>query len=330
VNGVFMSKTKIVFITNLPTHLAEVISTYTPEDFETTIINENIDSDDAHKLVADAEFIIAFGVALSDSLIRAGTKVKLIQLLSAGYDRMNFELLHDLGIPCANNGGANSWAVADHAVLLMLALYKKLTLSDKGVREGNWRGVVNGFNTYEMSNKKVGIYGIGNIGKKVAKRVQGFDCIVQYYDKYRLSENDEKNLNLSYVTLEELFKTSDIITLHSPLTAETKGAINTNLLTLMKSSAILINTSRGPVINEPDLISALQNDTIAGAGLDVMNVEPIEKDNPLLSMDNTIVTPHSAGTTWDTWFRRAEFAYTNIKNVHEGNPPQGVAKDYEN
>ena len=325
-----MSKTKIVFITNLPKHLAEVIATYTTEGFETTIINEGIDSENTHKIVEDTQFIIGYGIALPDSLIKSAKNLKLIQLLSAGYDRMNFELLAELNISCANNGGANSWAVADHAVLLMLALYKKLTLSDKGVREGNWRGVVDGFNTYEMANKKVGIFGIGNIGKKVAKRVQGFDCIVQYHDKYRLSEQDEKNLNLSYVKLEELFKTSDIISLHTPLTNETKGIINTHQLSLMKSSAILINTSRGPVVNEPDLIKALQNNTIAGAGLDVMNTEPIEKDNPLLQLDNTIVTPHSAGTTWDTWFRRAEFAYSNIKSVHEGNAPLGVAKSYEN
>jgi len=127
----------------------------------------------------------------------------------------------------------------------------------------------------------------------------------------------------------ELFRTSDILTCHAPLTSQTRHIVNRERLATMKPTAILINTSRGPVVDEPALIEALQQKRIAGAGVDVFEKEPVDPANPLLRLENVVLSPHSAGTTWDTWFRRADFAYKNMKRVWDGQPPQSVATDYD-
>ena len=180
-----------------------------------------------------------------------------------------------------------------------------------------------------MADKLVGILGIGNIGKQVARRVQGFDARVQYHDKYPLSEEQDRELGVSPVSLDELFRTSDIVSCHTPLTRETYHVVSAQRLASMKSTAVLINTSRGPVVDEAALIEALGRGAIAGAGLDVFEQEPVAPDNPLLTMENVIATPHVAGTTWNTWFRRAEFAYANMRRVWDGEAPLAIAREYD-
>jgi len=234
--------------------------------------------------------------------------------------------MRELDIPCANNGGANSRAVADQAVLLMLALYRRLLVAVESTRVGTWSLPIDGENTFEMAGKLVGILGMGNIGAQVARRVQGFDAVVQYHDLNRLSVEREREATA--VSLEELFRTSDIVTCHAPLTPGTRHIVNAERLSLMKPTSILINTSRGALVDEAALIDALQRGEIAGAGLDVFEEEPLTPDNALLRMDHVVATPHSAGTTWDTWSRRAEFAYANIERVHGGESPLAVAVEF--
>ena len=204
----------------------------------------------------------------------------------------------------------------------------KLLDSDNQTKAGNWQGNIDGTNTFEMTGKKVGILGMGNIGKKVAKRVQGFDATVQYFDMYPLEKKVNRELALDHVGLEELFSTSDILSCHSPLTNDTFHIVDESRLRSMKSTSVLINTSRGPIVNEIDLIQALENKIIAGAGLDVFESEPIDPSNKLLKMNNVVSTPHVAGTTWDTWSRRAKFAFENINRVLEGQEPAAVARDF--
>jgi len=159
--------------------------------------------------------------------------------------------------------------------------------------------------------------------------VQAFDAAVQYYDKFPLPPARERELKAKRVTLEALFATSDIVTCHAPLTSETRHCVNRQRLATMKPSAIFVNTSRGEVVDEAALHEALRDKRIAGAALDVFEQEPVDPANPLLALENIVVSPHTAGTTWDTWFRRAEFAYGNMKRVWAGEPPQSVATDYD-
>ena len=324
-----MTDARVVFIHGLPQRIVEAIISFNPAGFTTTVVDGKSAEDQQVEAVQDADFIMAFRAKLTERILRSAKKARLVQILSAGYDSINLKLLRELGIPCANNGGANSRAVADHAVLAMLSLYRRLMAADRAVREGRWSAAIDGMNTFEMANKVVGVLGFGNIGQKVARRVQAFDAIVQYYDKFPLSPERERELKVKRVSLEDLFRTSDVITCHAPLTRDTRHIVNRERLSMMKPTAVIINTSRGPVVDEVALTEALQHKRIAGAGLDVFEKEPVDPGNPLLRLDNVVVTPHSAGTTWDTWFRRAEFAYQNMKRVWEGEPPQAAAQDYD-
>ena len=324
-----MSNAKVVFLTGLHEKIVEIVTDYNPEGFETQVIYRDTPLEEQKAAVADADFLLVYGARLHDDVLKAAPKARMVQLLAAGYDSMNLKLLRELEIPCCNNGGANSRAVADQALFLMLSLYKQGIAGHASTTAGNWNSPIDGFNTFEIADKLVGVLGIGNIGRQVAKRVQGFDARVQYYDLFRLSDEQERELDVTRVGLEELFKTSDIITCHTPLTPDTRHIVNAEMLALMKSSAVIINTSRGPVVDEAALIEALQEGRIAGAGLDVFEQEPVDPNNPLLKMDNVVVSPHSAGTTWNTWFRRAEFAYRNMNGVWNGDAPMAVAQDYE-
>ena len=324
-----MSEAKVLFIHGVHPKVVEAITSYTPDGFRSEALSADTPEPQLIEAARDADFIVLHPARIADNVLRAATRVRMVQILSAGYDGMNLDLIRELEVPCANNGGANSWAVSDHAVLLMLALYKRLVVADASTRDGRWAEPINGLNTFEMANKLVGILGIGNIGRQVARRVQAFDAHAQYYDKYPLAEEQERELNLKRVSLEELFRTSDILTCHTPLTSETRRIVNAQRLGIMKPTAVVINTSRGGVVDEADLIDALNAGTIAGAALDVFEQEPVNRDNPLLKMDNVIATPHAAGGTWDTWFRRAEFAYANIARVWAGGEPQSLLPDYE-
>jgi phosphoglycerate dehydrogenase-like enzyme len=321
---------KVVFIHGVNQRVLQAITSLNPEGFTTVAVEGKATSEELQiEAVKDADFILWFSARMSDRVLRSAKKARLVQGLSAGYDSVNLNLLRELNIPCANNGGANSWAVADHAVLDMLALYRRLAAADHSTREGKWRAAIDGTNTFEMAGKVVGIMGFGNIGQKVARRVQAFDAIVQYYDKFPQTPARERELNAKRVSLDELFRTSDIISCHAPLTKDTRHVVNRARLATMKPSAIIINTSRGEVVDEAALYEALRDKRIAGAGLDVFEQEPVDPANPLLKLDNVVLSPHSAGTTWDTWFRRAEFAYANMKRVWAGQPPEAVATDYD-
>ena len=178
-------------------------------------------------------------------------------------------------MPVANNGGANSVAVAEHTIMLILAALKKLAWQHNNVVAGKWRvGDFAETRLYELAGKRVGIVGLGNIGKRVVRRLAGFDCQVVYNDIIRLAEHEEDALGVKYVLLDELLKTSDVVSLHVPLTDKTKDMISERELGLMKPTAVLVNTCRGPVVDEMALHKALITKRIAGAGLDVMVDEP--------------------------------------------------------
>ena len=167
--------------------VANIARDMAPKGFETVVVHN-----DAEVIpnLSGIEYMICYPhIPMRDEFYKAVPKLRLVQLLSAGYDSMNLKLLGEFNIPCANNGGANSRAVADHAVLGMLALYRNLSAADKAMRQGKWSAAIDGTNTFEMAGKLVGIMGIGNIGQKVARRVQAFESRVQYYDPYLSAEN---------------------------------------------------------------------------------------------------------------------------------------------
>jgi phosphoglycerate dehydrogenase-like enzyme len=325
-----MKKPRVVFLHGLKPRLVEMVLASSDKGWDTIAIDGKMPEAQQIEAVREADFIMLYRAKLSENMLRAATKVRLVQLLAAGYDDMNLPLMRELGIACANNGGANSWAVADQTVLMMLALYRRVLAADRDVRAGRWNREIDGTNTFEMANKVVGILGMGNIGRKVARRVQAFDAVVQYHNRTRLPVAVEQQLNVGYVELDELFRTSDIVSLHSPLTAQTHHVVSRERLATMKPGALIVNTSRGGLIDEAALAAALRDGVIAGAGLDAFDPEPIDPGSPFLKLENVVLSPHSAGTTADTWYRRGRFGFENMKRVWDSQPPESVVVDYDN
>jgi phosphoglycerate dehydrogenase-like enzyme len=256
---------------------------------------------------------------------QAAPRLKLVQLISAGYDRLDVEAARKAGVPVANNGGANSVAVAEATLLLMMAVMKKLVWQHNNVVRGLWRvGDFAATRLFELAGKTVGIVGLGTIGKKVARRVKAFDTQVLYHDIVRLTEDQEDALGVRFALLPELLRVSDVVTLHVPLNDVTRGMIGDAQLALMKPSAVLINTCRGPVVDEDALHRALTSRRIAGAGLDVMTEEPPRKDHPLFALDTVTITPHTAGPTWENWVKAFRNGFDNIVRVASGAGPRWV------
>ena len=274
----------------------------------------------------EAEYLVGLGeVKMDDAFYRAAPKLKLIQLLSAGYDRVDIEAARRAGVPVCNNGGANAIAVAEHALMLMLAVSRRLVWQHGMVASGRWRGNdVANVRLYELYGRTLGLIGLGTIGKKVARLAKPFGLDVQYYDVVRLTEDQADALGVRFRLMNELLRTSDIVSLHVPLTPSTRHMIGAGELGLMKKTAYLINTCRGPVVDEPALYEALSNGTIAGAGLDVFDQEPPPAGNPLFGLDNVILTPHFAGPTWDNQYGRFRNGFDNVQRVARGEKPLWV------
>jgi phosphoglycerate dehydrogenase-like enzyme len=192
---------------------------------------------------------------------------------------------------------------------------------DKFARTNRWDELEIGLSTHTISGKTVGIIGLGHIGRQVARLLRGFGAYLIYNDVEEAQPELERELRISRLGLVELLQTSDIVTLHVPLTEQTRHLIGRRELSHMKTTALLINTCRGQVIDEQALTSILKVNRIMGAGLDVLEEEPPDINHPLLSLENVLITPHVAGVTLDTWRRRSEIIYQNMQRVWEGNDP---------
>jgi phosphoglycerate dehydrogenase-like enzyme len=273
----------------------------------------------------DADYLMGFIGPLDDATLAAAHRLRLVQLLSVGYDRFNLAGARAARLPVAVNGGANAIAVAEHAILLMMATLRHLTDLDAGVRAGRWSAGVK--RLYELWSSTVGIVGMGRIGQEVARRLLGWGSTVLYYDPIRLAPEREREFGVALASLEDLLGRADVVTVHVPLSSSTRHLIDGRALARMKPTAVLVNTARGELVDEAALAEALRGGRIGGAGLDVLSAEPPPGDHPLLSTPNTILTPHMAGPTWQSWPRRFGNAYANITRVQRGERPQWVVQE---
>lgn len=319
---------KIVFSPALPPAIMDVARSMLPEGYELHIVEDQT-SPEFMQAMQDAEYFMGFArESLGQAFYRAAPKLKLVQLISAGYDRLDVEAARQARVPVANNGGSNSVAVAEHTMMLMLAVYKKLAWHHNNVVSGKWRvGDFAESRFYELAGKTLGIVGLGTIGKKVARRALAFDMRVQYYDIVRLTEDQGDALGVRFVLFEELLRTSDVVSLHVPLSQQTQAMIGTRELAIMKDDAILVNTCRGPVVDEDALYHALTTRQIAAAGLDVMVQEPPPPEHALFRLDNVTITPHTAGPTWENWTKAFRNGYNNVERVNAGLQPMWVIPD---
>ncbi len=265
--------------------------------------------------IKDKDGLVCYPYDSIDSdVISAAIKLKAISTYSVGYDHIDTKMASKRGIVIGYTPEVLTRATADLTMALMLSLFRRIPEGDKLIRDDKWRTV---FGPYEflgtdLYQKTLGIFGMGRIGKAVAKRASGFEMNVIYHNRTRLPKKEESALRVRYVSLEDLFRTSDIVSIHSPHTSQTHEIVNLKLFKKMKKTAFLINTARGKIVNEKDLVFALKRRIIAGAGLDVFQKEPIDSNHPIAKLNNVILMPHSGSATVETRRRMAEIAIKNI------------------
>lgn len=317
---------RIVYV-NSPFDNREAVAELAPAGFE--LVQARAETPAYREALGEASYLVGFVDGLvEEGLYRAAPKLRLIQLLSAGYDRADVSAARRAGVPLANNGGANAVAVAEHAVLLMLAVCRRLPLQHANVGSGRWRGNEPP-RVHELKGRTLGIVGLGTIGKKTARLAGAFGMTVHYYDIARLTEDAEDALGVQFRLLGELLRTSDIVSLHVPLNPTTRHLVGAREIALLKPTAVLVNTSRGPVVDEVALTEALAAGKIAGAGLDVFDQEPPDTDNPLFSLDNVVLTAHLAGPTVESSTARLRNAFDNVERVERGEPALWVIPELE-
>ena len=259
----------------------------------------------------------------------AGENLKVISQVAVGYDNIDVEAATRKGIYVTNTPGVLTDTTADFAFALLMATARRIPEADRYVRGGKWKipwGLLM-FLGQDVWGKTIGIIGLGRIGSAVARRAKGMNMRVLYYD-IRRNEKLERELGAEYVDLETLLRKSDFVTIHVPLLPSTYHLINEERLRLMKPNAVLINTSRGPVVDEKALYKALKEGWIWAAGLDVWTEEPTDPKNPLLKLDNVVATPHIASASIETRTKMALLAVENIIAALEGRvPPNLVNKE---
>jgi len=259
----------------------------------------------------------------------AGPRLRGICQVAVGYDNIDVEAATKKGIYVTNTPGVLTETTADYAFALLMATARRIAEADRYVRSGKWKipwGLMMLLGQ-DIWGKTIGIIGMGRIGTAVARRAKGMNMKILYYDVVR-NEKAEKELGAKYVDLETLLKESDFVTLHVPLLPSTRHLINEERLKLMKKTACLINTSRGPVVDEKALYKALKEGWIWAAGLDVWEKEPTDPDNPLLKLDNVTASPHIASGSIATRTKMALMAVENMIAILEGKvPPNLVNKE---
>ena len=313
-----------IIIADNPLNEIGIAKELLPPSLDATIARHG--TPEFHAALADAVCLVGFGEGtMDDAFYKSAPNLKLVQLLSAGYDRCDIGAARRAGVPICNNGGANATAVSEHAILLMLAVCRRVVWQHTNVAAGRWRGNnVDDVKLYELKNRTLGIVGLGTIGKKTARLAKAFGMTVQYYDTARLTEEQADDLGVRFALFEEVLRTSDIVSLHVPLTKDTRHMMGAAQFGMMKPGAYLINTCRGSVVDEPALTQALTNGTIAGAGLDVFDQEPPQPNNPLFALPNVVLTAHFAGPTWENQYTRFRNAFDNCQRVIRGDAPLWV------
>lgn len=268
--------------------------------------------------IKDAEIILCNKSIMNRMTLKDAKNVKYIGLFATGYNNVDIEYTNERNITVCNAGSYSTNAVAQHVFALILEHYNKVGEYNKFVKDGGWIHSEK-FSPFkpmkEMDGRTLGIVGYGSIGKKVAKIAQAFDMKVLAYNR-----SPKKDEGVRFVEMDELLEKSDIVSIHCPLNRDSEKMCNKDFFSKMKDGALFINTSRGGVVDEPALIEAVKSGKLSGAGLDVVAVEPMEKHEEILDIDNIIITPHSAWAPVETRTRLVEIVKNNIKKWVAGAP----------
>ena len=271
----------------------------------------NFEENNLKKELSEVDDILLRTARLSNDVLSYCNKLKIVSRHGVGYDNVNVDYLNKKNIALGITSTSNAVSVAEHVLTSFLYLSKNIHLSDKLTREGKFNDKSSLPNFFELYKKNIVIFGFGRIGKAVAKRCLGFEANVYVYDPFVSKDVVEEN-NCKVVDKTNGFKIADYISIHLPLNSETKNFIDEQELSIMKETAIVVNTARGGIINEASLVNALQNKKILGAGLDVFEKEPPDENHPLFNLDNVILSPHNAALTIECRKRMAVESAENI------------------
>lgn len=265
--------------------------------------------------IKDKDGVICYPYDKIDAdVINAGIKLKAISTFSVGYDHIDIDAATQRGIVVSYTPEVLTRATADLTIALMLDLFRRINEGDKLIRKGKWKTILGPYEFLgsDLHGKTLGIFGMGRIGLAVAKRALGFEMNILYHNRKKISPQKEKKLNARYVSLDGLFRRSDVVSIHAPHTRKTHEIINLRLLKKMKKTSFLVNTARGKIINEKDLAVALKKKIISGAALDVFQNEPIGVSNPLTKLTSVLITPHIGSATVETRRDMADMAVKNL------------------
>ena len=274
--------------------------------------------------IRDIEGLICFPYDKIDKkTIDLAENLKVISTYSVGFDHIDTEYAKKKGIKIGYTPEVLTDATADLTFALLLDLMRRVSEGDRIIRKKKWNEVYGAFDYvgFDLQGKTLGIIGLGRIGRTLAKRASAFDMKINYHNRKRVSKTLEKTLDVKFASFEKIITESDIISIHVPHTKETEHMFNADVFRKMKNTAFLINTSRGKVVNEKDLITALKKKTIAGVGLDVFETEPIEKNSQILRLENCLITPHIGSSTIETRKKMAEITMKNLDYGIRGKKP---------
>jgi lactate dehydrogenase-like 2-hydroxyacid dehydrogenase len=307
--------------------LLELMLGEQPTGFEAAFLEPADGADERRRKLGQAEFFLAGRV--DEALLAEMPRLRMIQAGGVGYEQIDVAACQRRGIPVAITPEGTVVGVAEHTVMMMLAIYKHLAEAHSALKAGQWihdrlRPIA-----LMLEEKRVGIVGMGRIGREVARRLRGFDVETVYHDIRPLAAEDEARLGARRLPLDELLRTSDVVTLHVFLAEGSRHLIGPPELELMKPSAVLINTSRGGVVDELALYEHLRAGRLYGAGIDAWEVEPTRPDNPILKLDNVLVTPHMATANRDAVIKKSRAAYANFQRVLRGEAPINTVRPYE-
>lgn len=284
-----------------------------------------VDAPDQQHLnqVLDGTYYVLRGAKMGADLIgRLSEGTRLIHRWGVGYDSVDIKAAGERGIRVAICAGVNSQSVAELAVLLMLASFRRFPKLLDSARHGSGDKDAVMAQTRLIQEKRVGLVGLGNIGRRVARMVQGFGAEVVYYDAFRVDEKAEKELGVQFMPLDDLLRTSDIVSIHVPLMDSTNHLIDAAKLAEMKPTALLVNTARGGIVDTPALMAALKEKRLWGAALDTIEGEPLPAGHEIFGMDNVMLTPHAGGNTSDINIGMVKCVMDNIDAMERGGEPE--------
>lgn len=300
-----------------PDKVKEILIDCAPADFNLRFA-ESYDFEHQVDLIRHADAILPGFATVTEDLLKNAERLKFVQKWGIGIDRIDVSALRSRGIPLAITGGANAHPVSELAIALMLAVYRRIYYNNAVMRLGKWPKDEMRETCFQLFGKRIGIVGFGNIGRKLARKLQGFEADVIYFDPVQAPVALEKSLNVRWCEFDELIQSTDIVSLHLPVNEKTQGMLGAEQFSRMKKGAVLINTARGELIDENALYEAIRDRHLLGAGLDAFNPEPISRGNPLLSLSEVVVMPHGGGGVLDNVANVGRHAFGNMLKVFQG------------